>query len=75
MDEWMDGSIYEWVIGLLNHIDGGREEHTTTKFPKISKIFLRRRLTQKILKKFTEVYFFTVNYNEFFQNFWSQCAS
>ena len=57
------------------YTDGGREDHDTTLFWTISKIFLRRTLTFKILKKFTVVYFFTVNYHEFFQNFWSQCAS
>ena len=32
------------------------------------------KLAPKILKKFTEVIFFTKNNHEFFQNCWSQCA-
>ena len=38
--------------------------------PKILKIFLRRTLTPKILKKFMDIYNKKVHSRDFFQNFW-----
>ena len=41
----------------------------------LSVFFSKRTLAPKILKKFTEEYFFTIDDHKFFQNFRSQCAS
>ena len=38
-------------------------------------VFSESTSAPKIPKKFRKVYFFTLNNHEFFQNFWSQCAS
>ena len=51
---------------IVTYCDGGRKEHTTTKFSKISKIFLRRTVTPKILKKCMVINGKKIHFCEFF---------
>ena len=59
------------IFECFNTLSRSSKRHRVT-LSKISKIFLRRILNLKILKKFMVIFHKNIHFYEFFQDFWSK---